>query len=246
MDTEERLLALEGASNFRDLGGYRGYQGRPIRWRRVFRSDHLGSLTEADRGVLASLGLRRAFDFRGGLERATHSYDLPGVTQVPLAIEPTVVQRIALLSNTGTVLTPESIASLMEDLYRHLVNDQHERFAEWFGHLLEDDSPLVFHCTAGKDRTGMAAALLLLALGVPVQTVEQDYLLTNEVYRRPLPFQQDESDDALSVLWSVRRSFLQAALGVIDADHGGVESYLEHRMKLTRVARDRLTSLYLQ
>jgi protein-tyrosine phosphatase len=246
MRGDQRQLKLEGASNFRDLGGYRGRDGRPLRWLRVFRSDHLGHLTEADRSVLASLGLRRAFDFRGDDERAAQAYELAGVRQYSLAIEPTVAQQIALLAKAGSVLTPERVAGLMEDLYRYLINDQAARFAEWFSHLLEDDSPLVFHCTAGKDRTGVAAALFLLALGVSLHSVEQDYLLTNEVYRRPAPFDAGVAEETLAVLWSVRSGFLQAALAAIDADHGGIDRYLERRMKLTRSARERLGELYLE
>nr|MBP6627696.1 tyrosine-protein phosphatase [Arenimonas sp.] len=65
-----RVWPLQGASNFRDLGGYPGHEGRPVRWRQLFRSDHLAGLTEADKSLLAGLGLARAFDFRGQAERA--------------------------------------------------------------------------------------------------------------------------------------------------------------------------------
>src|SRR5262245_10828641 len=136
MREDRRLVMLEGASNFRDLGGYVGRDGRPLRWRRVFRSDHLGHLTEADRSVLESLQLRRAFDFRGSEERAAQAYALPGVTHYSLAIEPTVVQKMAVLDEAGIDLTPERMVELMEDLYRYLINDQAARFAEWFAHLL--------------------------------------------------------------------------------------------------------------
>ncbi|HEU5293398.1 MAG TPA: tyrosine-protein phosphatase [Burkholderiaceae bacterium] len=248
MRNDQRVLNLQGATNFRDLGGYVGREGRPLRWRRVFRSDHLGHLTEADRSILAPLGLRRAFDFRGRDERLAQTYELPGLRQFSLAIEPTVVRQMSLLSNAGIALAPRRMAALMEDLYRHLVNDEAQRFAEWFAHLLDDNSPLVFHCTAGKDRTGLAAALLLLALGVPLCVVQQDYLLTNEVYRRPASASAEAGIpvDALAVLWSASSGFLRAAMGAIDVDHGGIDRYLEQRMGLTSRARERLAALYLQ
>jgi protein-tyrosine phosphatase len=123
-------------------------------------------------------------------------------------------------------------------------------FAAWFGQLLDeatdDPSPLVFHCTAGKDRTGIAAMLLLRALGVDAAVVEQDYLLTNEHYRRPPAHDDRIPDDALAVLWSVRPSFLHTALAHIQQDHGGLERYLESRMKLNAAARARLASAYLE
>jgi len=248
MHDDRRLPGLQGASNFRDLGGYPGHGGRPLRWGRLFRSDHLGELTEADRATLRALGVSRAFDFRGTQERAAQPYDLPGLTQHSLAIEPTVAQNMAALAAAGLPLSAARMVELMEELYRRLVNDEAERFAQWFGHLLDDDTPLVFHCTAGKDRTGVAAALLLLALGVPRDVVEQDYLLTNRVYRRPASAGAGGTvpQDALAVLWSVQPRFLDAAFDAIERGHGGVDRYLALRMKLSDAARERLARLYLQ
>src|SRR5512137_2743007 len=108
----DRVWRLEGASNFRDLGGYPGHGGRPVRWRRLFRSDHLGGLTEDDKAQLAALGLAKAFDFRGDVERAAASYELDGLTQHSLAIEPTVVQRMHELVDSGQALTPQRAAGL--------------------------------------------------------------------------------------------------------------------------------------
>jgi protein-tyrosine phosphatase len=241
----DRVLPLQGAINFRDLGGYRAHGGRTVRWRRLFRSDHLGGLTEADKAVLAALGLARAFDFRGATERAAAAYELPGVAQHSLAIEPTVVQRMQRMAGAGHAFTPQAVASMMEDLYRALVNDEAHRFAELFEHLLQADAPLVFHCTAGKDRTGFAAALILLALGVPRAVVIEDYLLTNDLVRHTPPAHGGVSAEALAVLWRVQQGFLDAALQAVDADHGGVERYLRQRLGLSRAALDALAARYL-
>jgi len=241
----DRVLPLEGATNFRDLGGYAGRGGRMVRWRRLFRSDHLGGLTAADKAVLAELGLARALDLRGVAERAAAPYDLPGVTQHSLAIEPTVVQRMQDLAATGERLTVPVVGGLMKDLYRGLVNDQARRYAELFEHLLQADAPLVFHCTAGKDRTGFAAALVLLALGVPRDVVMHDYLLTNQVFQQPPRGRREISDEALAVLWRVQQGFLDAALHAVDTDHGGVERYLRQRLGLGPVALDALAARYL-
>ncbi len=210
------------------------------------RSDHLGGLTRADRATLAALGLGKALDFRGASERDAAPYELPGVEQHSLAIEPMVAQRMHELLGAGQRVSGPVAAGLMKDLYRALVNDQAPRFAEFFDHLLHADAPLVFHCTAGKDRTGFAAALVLLALGVPRPLVMQDYLLTNDVYRRP-PFPRDDAlAEALAVLWRVEQDFLDVALQVVDADHGGVERYLAQRLGLSRAAMDTLARRYLQ
>jgi protein-tyrosine phosphatase len=241
----DRVLPLQGAANFRDLGGYRGHGGRTVRWRRLFRSDHLGGLTEADKAVLAALGLARAFDFRGAAERAAAAYELPGVAQHSLAIEPTVVQRMQRMAGAGHAFTPRAVAAMMEDLYRALVNDEAHRFAELFEHLLQADAPLVFHCTAGKDRTGFAAALILLALGVPRAVVIEDYLLTNDLVRETPPAHGGVSAEALAVLWRVQQGFLDAALQAVDADHGGIECYLGQRLGLSRAALEALAARYL-
>ena len=245
-DHPDRVWPLQGASNFRDLGGYPGHDGRPVRWRRLFRSDHLGGLTEADKAQLVALGLARSFDFRGEAERAAVGYQLPGLTQHSLAIEPTVVQRMQDLIDAGQSLTPARAAELMADLYRALVNDQSHRFAELFEHLLTADAPLVFHCTAGKDRTGFAAALVLLALGVPRELVLQDYLLTNRVFKHPASTLRTLSPEVLAVLWQVQPGFLDAALQVVDSEHGGIEPYLQRRMGLSPAARRDLAARYLQ
>jgi protein-tyrosine phosphatase len=242
----QRVWPLQGATNFRDLGGYAGRDGRFVRWRRLFRSDHLGGLTEADKALLARLGLAKAIDFRGQAERAAVGYDLPGVTQHSLAIEPTVVQRMQDLVSSGQALTARRAAELMTELYRALVNDQAHRFAELFDHLLQADAPVVFHCTAGKDRTGFAAALILLALGVPRDVVQQDYLITNRVFQQPPAAQGALSAEVLTVLWRVQPGFLDAALHAVDTDHGGVERYLSRRLGLDDAARQLLAQRYLE
>lgn len=242
----DRVWPLQGASNFRDLGGYAGHGGRPVRWRRLFRSDHLGGLTEADKALLAGLGLARAFDFRGQAESAAMPYHLPNVTQHCLAIEPTVAQHMQDLVEAGQPLTAARVTELMTDLYLALVNDQAHRFAELFDHLLQADAPVVFHCTAGKDRTGFAAALILLALGVPRDVVRQDYLLTNEVFKPPPAAQGGISAEVLAVLWGVQPGFLDAALQAVDDDHGGVDRYLRVRLGLSAAALGELASRHLQ
>jgi protein-tyrosine phosphatase len=245
-DAPTRALSLAGASNFRDLGGYIGHDGRPVRWRTLFRSDHLAALTPDDQAALARLGLARAFDFRGVHERAASAYELPGVTLHALPIEPTVVQRMKDLLVAGRALTPQQTVVLMQETYRAFVNDNAAAFAALFEHLLASDAPLVFHCTAGKDRTGFAAALILLALGVPRPVVMQDYLLTNELLRMDSAPAYGIPPEVMQVLWRVQAEFLDAALHAVDTDHGGVDAYLQRELGLSPAALRQLATLYLQ
>ncbi|MCB2005514.1 MAG: tyrosine-protein phosphatase [Burkholderiaceae bacterium] len=240
-----RHLALQGSTNFRDLGGYAGRDGRSVRWRRLFRSDHLGALSASDIATVSALGLARVCDLRGAQERTAYPCVLPGVTVIALPIEPTVVQGLQSMLAAGQALTVQATTALMEQTYRDFVHDNSARFAELFDHLLHDDTPLVFHCTAGKDRTGFAAALILSALGVPRPVIEQDYLLTNTHYRQPHLPSSMASQEVLDVLWTVQPGFLAAALQVVDADYGGIEAYLEKAIGLAAPARTRLEQMYL-
>ena len=241
----DRSLKLAGASNFRDLGGYTGADARPVRWRRLFRSDHLAALTPQDAEVFTSLGVTRVFDFRGRDERAAVPYELPGVAQHPLPIEPTVVQRMKDLLDAGQAVTPAHTVELMQETYRAFVHDNAARFAALFQHLLDSDAPLVFHCTAGKDRTGFAAALILLALDVPRPVVMRDYLLTNQLYRMPAPHDSRAPREVLQVLWRVQEDFLNAALDIVEQEDGGVRGYLSRELRVGEPERRRLQALYL-
>lgn len=246
MNTDPRRLALQGSTNFRDLGGYAGRDGRTVRWRRLFRSDHLGELSAQDVASLSGLGLTRVCDFRGAQERMAHACVLPGVVVHALTIEPTVVQGMQSLLAAGQALTVAATVELMQQTYRDFVLDNSPRFAQLFAQLLQDDTPLVFHCTAGKDRTGFAAALILSALGVPRPVVMQDYLLTNDFYRQPKAVSGFASQEVLDVLWKVQPEFLEAGLQTVEARHGSLDNYLEKELGLGRAQRQRLEQLYLE
>ena len=246
-DPPPRTIALSGASNFRDLGGYAGHGGRALKWRHLFRADHLAALTPDDLAQLGALGIARSADFRGASERAAQAYALPGVATHTLAIEPTLIQQALQQLQPGQDFTAAQAVQLMHGTYRSFVTDNAPRFAQLFELLLDSNTPLVFHCTAGKDRTGFAAALILLALGVPRPVVMQDYLLTNALYRPPQEWGDASSVPAgLQVLWRVQEDFLEAALHSVDTEYGGMAAYMERVLKLNAAAQKRLASLYLE
>jgi len=226
-------ISLQGASNFRDVGGYETVDGRRVRRGHVFRSDHLAGLTDADVARLKALGVGHSLDFRGLSECAVTPYDIPGVQRVALAIEPTVVARIEALVAQGIVPTTEETVALMRETYRDFVNRNAATYGRFLKHLLEHPTPQVFHCTAGKDRTGFAAALLLSALGVARATIEHDYLLTNQLYRRDAQLEGQGHPHVLQVLWQVQPAFLHAAFETVDAQHGGMPNYLHGAIGLS-------------
>lgn len=244
-DAPARHLNLAGASNFRDLGGYPGKDGRTIRWRQIFRSNHLGHLTDADIEVLQGLGVKSAFDFRGTEERTAALCRVQEIAVHSLPIEPTVVASLRALVAGGQPLTPSAAREAMRDSYRSYVQQNTSRFRTLFAHLLEDRAPLVIHCTAGKDRTGFACALILHSLGVSDEVIAEDYLLTNRFYRRDPNASTDLPDDVRQAISSVEASFLAAAFEAINADYGDLDSYFSDGLGLGAEQRARLEALYL-
>lgn len=244
-DVSRRHLPLTGASNFRDLGGYVGQEGRPVKWRKIFRSDHLANLSAEDLQQIQSIGIKRSFDFRGVQESQAQAYDWPDIQRHSLSIEPTVVQRLQAQHLTGKPLTAADALDAMQTTYRDFVRVDSGRFAQLFEHLLDQPEPLLFHCTAGKDRTGLAAALVLYALGVSEADIWRDYLLTNQLYKRNSIGATSLAPDVLKIVWEVQESFLQASLEEIHARYGSVQNYLNQELNLTPAALLRLQSLYL-
>jgi protein-tyrosine phosphatase len=244
-DSPVRHFDLAGASNFRDLGGYPGNDGRTVRWRQIFRSNHLGHLTAADVEVLRGLDLKSVFDFRGMEERAAAICVLDEVAVHSLPIEPTVVATLRALLAAGVPLSSTHGMEVMRDSYRNYVRHNTPRFRALFAHLVEDRAPLVIHCTAGKDRTGFACALILHALGVPDDVIAQDYLLTNRFYRRDPSASNELPEDVRKVLASVEASFLAAAFDAIRADYGDLESYLQDGLGVGPRERAALEVRYL-
>jgi protein-tyrosine phosphatase len=241
-----RHLNLSGASNFRDLGGYPTSDGRTVRWRQIFRSNHLGHLTDDDAAVLRELGVRSAFDFRGTEERTAAICGMPEISVHSLPVEPTVVAALRAIAAAGTPLSADHAVEVMRESYSGYVQNNTPRYRTLFAHLLEDSAPLVIHCTAGKDRTGFACALILHTLGVSRDTIAEDYLLTNHFYRRDPNHSSDLPDEIKQVLGSVQESFLAAAFEAIDADYGDLETYLRDGLGLGKAERAHLEARYLQ
>ena len=237
-------MSVRKPLNFRDLAERVAV---PLRRGVLYRSDHLGALDDTDAREFAALGIRRVIDVRGVEDRVTAVCRVPDTRVHSLAIEPTVVQVISNLLDAGHAVTAEETVSHMQDTYRGFVRHNTHRFAQFFNHLLESDEPTVFHCTAGKDRTGFAAALVLGALGASHDEVMRDYLHTNErlapiaiataTWKLPPP--------AAQVMYTVRPEFLQAAFEEIDARFGGMDAYLSEGLGLRERERRRLRALYL-
>lgn len=230
-------MQFTGPTNFRPVS--------TLRPRTLYRSDHLGALNEDDARQIQALGISRVLDFRGVDERESAACALPDVKVHSLPIEPTVVQALNEFAADGRTMTADDVAHFMRETYRNFVRQNTHRFAEFFGHLLESGEPTVFHCTAGKDRTGFAAALVLRALDQPEDVVMHDYLLTNERLAMPPVSRHGLPDEVMAVLWRVQPGFLQAAFEEVDAAYGSLDAYLRDGLALGDAQRERLRALYL-
>jgi protein-tyrosine phosphatase len=241
-----RHIALQGAINVRDLGGYRTDKGRQVRYGQVFRADALGRLTDADVSRLSALDLRTVVDFRVPLEVQRDGTDrLPaGLTAVSRPVNDLgLYDRImAAIGSKDPVAQQELLGDgkaeqLMRDIYRNFVSSQENRrqFAETLRDLANHkQSPLLYHCTSGKDRTGWMSYLLLRAVGVPAETADKDFLLSNdfraEADRRSREGLEKaglmENPDLLIPLQEVRKDYLEAALDQAEHDYGSLHGYL--------------------
>ena len=179
----ERQVPLEGAVNFRDLGGYRSSDGRRVRWGQVFRSDSLARLTERDRIRVEHLGLKLIIDFRTPNEVKKSPDRLPQSSTMRCLNLPITHGEFDFVSAVERIKKGDD-SWLTEDFmlsgYIHNLDEFAHTWGEVIRRLIEPENrPLLFHCTGGKDRAGTCAALILLALGVPEETVIDDHQLSN-------------------------------------------------------------------
>lgn len=236
------VVPLEGGSNFRDLGGYRTKDGRAVRRGAVFRSAHLGSLTPVDRDALGRLGVRTIVDLRGVNEAAETPHQVDGVECriVGAHIEPGVGDKIRGAVADGSA-SPHLMMQFLTDHYRDYPRRCAPGFRTLFATLSDGTHrPLVFHCTAGKDRTGFASALLLTLLGVPWETVMDDYLRTNELWTGHVGRYPELDIDTRAAIVEARTPYLEAAFEVVRTDFGGPEQFAERALSLDGAARERL------
>jgi protein-tyrosine phosphatase len=237
--THERHIALSGAANFRDLGGYETGDGRHVRWGLVYRSGELSHLTPADYERLAALGISAVCDFRRDSERNAAPtnwigstppaiFNVPGAQaerspagagrgsgragQPPAAAAPVPALSPLLMSSYPTY--PTALASSYKTVIQQIMAGR---------------GAVLYHCTAGKDRTGTFSALLLTMLGVPRATVMQDYLLSNEYVATPARVNamvaRGATREAAIANIGVDRTYLDLMFAAIDKEYGSFDAY---------------------
>lgn len=261
---KKRLLNIKTGYNFRELGGYKTKDGHSIKWGRLIRSGALGRLSDADVAVLNNIPVKADIDFRSKPEVASLPDRVPAsATYYNLPVFDIDV--------TNASRSDEEIAKEMQKVgngFRHMVMEYgnmakipsaKHAYQEMFRILLENKSGAVlFHCTAGKDRTGFAAFLILTALGVPRETIFNDYLLTNKVtaglrktWLQNLRNSKHDFGNTEAVIKnrndmiSVYREYLEKAVETVDQVAGDPLNYLTEYLGLSDNDINTLRRLYL-
>ena len=231
-DFTDRHHAFEGCFNFRDIGGYPTRDGQTVRWGRYYRAGRQDRMTAEDRARLADLGIRTQIDLRKPEEIADQG-------RGPLPDMGSDYHNIAVIPDGGT----DQLSKLVGDTgisgkrYLGYLEFGPESWLKLFEILANAETqPMLLHCTAGKDRAGTAAAMVLMALGVPQETVFEDYLLTNQYWDRGGREKPGMDAETVASIFAARPEYLEAAIGAIEGRYGSVHKYLEDHLGLDVVS----------
>jgi len=245
-----REIALTGGDNFRDVGGYRTADGHAVAWGKLYRSASVGRYTAEDQALIRKLSVGSIIDLRSTRERQgdkapwmqtagvgywTRDYDLSG-------------GNLGALFAKGAQLDAAAMRGVMIQGYRGFPKEQAASYRMLFERLLTSDKAVIVNCTAGKDRTGLGVALVLSALGVPYETIMEDYLLSNTLLDADALRADAGMNAAMSALpadvakplLGVERAYLDAAFEQINKDYGSVDAYLAQELGVDAAARKQL------
>ncbi len=222
----DRIIALDGAVNFRDLGGYAAGGGTRTRWRTLFRADGLGELTEADLSVLRSLGIRTVIDLRSGSELEGGRFDVDA--------HPVAFHHFPFIDELPDAQEFDRRPGLLGSQYLEMVRDAGAQILAALEVLaIPDALPAVFHCTAGKDRTGVLSAIVLSLLGVDEPTVVADYALSGAAMLRlraklveKYP-EGRETIESIDEVFSAEPEQMEVLLDHVRDRYGSVGAYVE-------------------
>ncbi len=235
---KQRHLALEGAPNFRDLGGYATEDGHHVKWGLFYRSDNLAHLTDRDLERVSDLGIQLICDFRSPEEKQEEPDRVP--TPAPARAELAIFDESFSTEKfreamEGGELGDVDLRAALTQANRLFATKFTPQYAAMFERITKPENlPAIVHCTAGKDRAGFASATILRTLGVPLETVYEDFLLTNHytaakiertlLMIRVFSLFRVDPEQVRPVL-GVERQYLEAAFDEIEKTYGGFDAY---------------------
>ena len=225
-----RLLKLEGSSNFRDLGGYESSNGMKLKKGLIYRSDSLSYLSKGDIKKIQKVGIKTVCDFRSDIEMDEYpspfnSETVPKLNHLPIKTLGT--QDLKELS-TRKGVTSQELADELQEHYVLYVTQHKNTYSKFINTIASGEIPLVFHCFAGKDRTGYGALLFLAIMGVKKEIIIEDYLLTNDFYKGPIISEdwRDSSSKLLKPLFEARVDYINAAFNEIYSKYIKIEDFV--------------------
>ncbi|MDR1344011.1 MAG: tyrosine-protein phosphatase [Tannerellaceae bacterium] len=244
-----RLLLMDSVQNFRDMGGYISARGKSIRWGKVFRSGAISRISDKDRSRLDRLKIKTIIDLRSKQEVRDMPVDYPKaeVINIPIISD---ANNIFSLIMEGKVRKGDGLL-FMQDLYLQYITANEPAFAEALNLFLDEDNyPILFNCSMGKDRSGILAALLLAALDMPEEIIFSDYMATNDCldirrYANFVKGMDADAQEALTVVLSADETFLDVVFRKIKKEYGSVPQYLSKGMQLTDKRREKLKDILL-
>ena len=259
-EERKRRLDFSRAKNFRDLGGYRTVDGRAVLWGVLYRSDQLQKLTSSDINHLTFLTLDRIIDFRAEHEKEEAPDCIPAnsdirIVEIPILDSSTEIWRdshdLFLKDNLRNIDPAKFMIETNIELATRFTPQMRQFFHELFS---ASGRPVLFHCAAGKDRTGFAAATLLRILGVPMEVVMEDYLLSNQYYLSAYSWslflirlmKGKRFSNVVKGFLEVIPAYLSAAFEAIDREFGSFEKYVRNGLGLTDQDIKHLRNLYLE
>lgn len=233
-----RSIDMDNILNFRDLGGYFTIDEKQLRWGRIYRSGHLSNANLFDQEKLKRLGIKTIIDFRTEEDRKAHPYfmNIPKI-HIPIISGDIFNFKDELIANS---FTRSETINYMQNAYKDMLENNAEKFAEMFDALLDANNyPVLITSFLGKDRVGLASALLLYALGVPEYIIEEDYLASNLYidpkktinYSGTLPEPVQES---MTALMSANSAYLNYVFDFIKENYGSVDNYLENKVRVSK------------
>ncbi|MEM6827223.1 MAG: tyrosine-protein phosphatase [Pseudomonadota bacterium] len=247
-----RLLPLEGGRNFRDIGGYETEDGQTVKWGRVFRSGVMSGLTDGDYEYLSDLGITTVCDFREEDERTADPTDWRAgeIAYMTFSSPPDDGSERAMFAPLmDPESTPDDVRQAIAAGYPDIAVREDEGYTAMFDQLAAGSVPLAFNCSAGKDRAGTAAAMVLTALGVPHETVVEDYALSDdyvdymgefmspEARERgkdgPYAFLMKLPPEKVAPLMESNPMYIEATLDAMAEKHGSVLAYIQTEFDVT-------------
>ena len=251
----ERKLVINDLSNFRDLGGIKNVDGKYVAWGKFYRSAALNNLLTSEFPYLGNIDLKKVFDLRSDSEIKKAKDNLPkDITYEHFPVfdnkNSGLIDGLEESLRQGT-LTKVKAEELLANMYKSFADNDSEKFNHLVHQIMiEDKYPNVFHCTAGKDRTGYTAALILAILKVDRETILDEYEMTNFYTEKriksvvenvdKLGYGNKISPEAVLAIMSVNKDYLRASFDVIDNKYGGIDSYIKNQLGISDEVREKL------